>query len=388
MTTARRRAGVGTAVVGAALSEIGRPKAEAPSALALAAEAARRAVADSGLSLDRVDGLFCCGFGETSTYEVSDYLGLRELAYVDGTCVGGASWVSYVEHAHAALAAGLCDVALIAHGALAYTDRRRDHPIWPDTRTPLNQFDLALGNGFVPAHALAAQRYLHDHGLRPEALAEVAVAARRWSALNPLARFRDPITVNDVRTSRPVSTPLNVLDCCLISDGGGAVVLMRADEARDTRHPVRVAGVGSSQGHFSIAQMDDLTRTPAARSGARAFAMAGLAPADIDHAMLYDSFTITPVLAMEDLGLAPRGEATGLFASGGTSPGGRLPVNTNGGGLAFAHTGMYGVFTLIESVTQLRGEAGDRQVPCSVSLAHGVGDFLSAAGTAILTRMP
>ncbi|WP_157961783.1 thiolase C-terminal domain-containing protein [Acuticoccus kandeliae] len=373
------------AIVGAALSEIGTPKVEAPSALALTARAAHRALADAGLTLADVDGLFGCGFGETSTYDIADYLGLAELGYIDGTCVGGSTWVAFVEHALAALEAGLCRVALIAHGAMAYTDRRRHLPIWPDRRTPLNQFDLAVGGGFIPAHALAAQRYLADYGLGPEALAEVAVAARRWSAKNPLARFRDPVSVEEVRASRPIASPLNLLDCCLISDGGGAVVLMRSDEAADTRAPIRVAGVGSSQGHFSIAGMEDLTRTPAVHSGARAYRMAGLGPADIDHAMLYDSFTITPVLAMEDLGLAPRGGATHRFATD-TGPGGALPVNTNGGGLAFAHTGMYGIFTLIECVTQLRGEAGERQVECEVSLAHAVGDFLSSAATCILTR--
>jgi acetyl-CoA acetyltransferase len=383
----RRRLRNRIAVAGAALAEIGRPKVDdGQTALGLAAQATHRALTDAGLRLADVDGLLCCGFGETSTYELADYLGLRELAFVDGTCVGGASWLTYVEHAAAALAAGLCRVALIAHGSLAYTDRHRQLPIWPDQRSPINQFDLALGNGFVSAHALAAQRYLWRYGLEPEALAGIAVATRRWATLNPLARFRDPLTVAEVRASRSVSSPLNRLDCCLISDGGAAAVLMRADEAADSRAPIIVAGFGSSQGHFSIAAMSDLTVTPAVQSGARAFAMAGLAPHDVDHAMLYDSFTITPVLAMEDLGLAERGGATALVASGVTSPGGRLPMNTNGGGLSFAHTGMYGLFTLVECVEQLRGEAGDRQVACSVSLAHAVGDFLSAAGTALLTR--
>jgi acetyl-CoA acetyltransferase len=161
---------------------------------------------------------------------------------------------------------------------------------------------------------------------------------------------------------------------------------MRSDEARDSRHPILLAGFGSSQGHFSIAQMRNLTETAATHSGARAFAMAGLAPSDVDHAMLYDSFTITPILAMEDLGLSERGGGPALVATGATSPGGALPMNTNGGGLSFAHTGMYGLFTLIESTVQLRGEAGKRQVNCNVSLAHAVGDFLSAAGTALLTR--
>lgn len=375
------------AIAGAALSDIGTPALpEAPSALMLAAQAAHRALADAGLTLDAVDGLLTCGFGETSTYDLADYLGLKELAFADGSCVGGASWVSYVEHAMAALSAGLCSVALIAHGALAYTDRRRHLPIWPDPRAPINQFDLGLGGGFIPAHALAARRYLHLYGLNEAALAHPAVAARAWAALNPAARFRTPLTVEEVRAARPVASPLTLLDCCLISDGGGALVLMRADAAADTRAPVRILGTGSSQGHFSIAAADEPTITPAVHSGRRAFAMAGVAPADIDHAMLYDSFTITPLLAMEDLGLAPRGGAWEAFASGATAPGGRLPVNTSGGGLAFAHTGMYGIFTVIESVTQLRGEAGARQVPCSVSLAHGVGDFLSAAGTCILAR--
>jgi acetyl-CoA acetyltransferase len=376
-----------TAIVGAALADIGRPKVEnAATAFGLAAQASHRALADAGLRLGDVDGLLCCGFGETSTYELADYLGLRELAFVDGTCVGGASWVTYVEHAMAALDAGLCEVALIAHGALAYSDRHRHQPIWPDQRSPINQFDLSLGNGFVSAHALAAQRYLWRYGIRPEGLAEIAVATRRWAALNPLARFREPLTVADVRASRPVSSPLNRLDCCLISDGGAAIVLTRKEPAMDSRAPILIAGVASSQGHFSIAHMDDMTRTPARQSSERAFAMADLTPADVDHAMLYDSFTITPVLAMEDIGLAERGAATALVASGATSPGGRLPMNTNGGGLSFAHTGMYGLFTLVECVQQLRGEADGRQVDCDVSLAHAVGDFLSAAGTALLTR--
>ena len=378
-----------TAIVGAALADIGVPGLPAPaSALALAAQASHRALADAGLRLADVDGLLCCGFGEISTYELADYLGLDELAFVDGTCTGGSSWVTYVEHAMAALEAGLCRGALIAHGSLAYTDRKRHLPIWPDPRSPINQFDQSLGGTFVTAHALAAQRYIFDHGLGPEALAEVAVATRRWAALNPLARFRTPLTVEEVRVSRPISTPLNLLDCCLISDGGGAVVLMRADAAAHTRKPVSVLGVGSSQGAFSMAGKADLTRTPALESGKRAFAMAGLDQSAVDHLMLYDSFTITPVLAMEDLGFAPRGQATRLIADGVTSPGGRLPMNTNGGGLAFAHTGMYGVFTLIEAVTQLRGEAGERQVPCSVSLAHGVGDFLTSTGTCILGGQP
>lgn len=375
----------GVCVVGAALADIGVPRLDGfGTGVSIAAQATHRALADAGLGIDRVDGLFCCGFGETSTYELADYLGLRDLSFVDGTCVGGASWVTYVEHAMAALEAGRCDVAVIAHGALAYTDRKRHAPIWPDQRTLLNQFDQALGGGFIAAHALAAQRYLHDHGLAAGALAEVAVAARRWSALNPLARFRDPLTVAEVRAARPIASPFTMLDCCLISDGGGAVVLMRSEDCRGAARAVPVLGVGSGQGEFMIAQHADLCLTPSVESGRQAFEMAGVGAEDIDHLMLYDSFTITPVLALEDLGFAERGAGTQLVASGATSPGGARPMNTNGGGLAFAHTGMYGVFTLIEAVTQLRAEAGARQVDCRISLAHAVGDFLTATGTCIL----
>lgn len=380
----------GIAIVGAALSDIGAPGLDGVSIPhELAAQASLRALADAGLESTDVDGLLCCGFGMDPTLEFADYLGLRHLTFVDSTCVGGSSWVTYLEHAAAAIASGLCTTALIAHGALAYSDRRRPFEIWSDDRAPINQFDHASGNSFVTAYALAAQRYLWQHRLESDALAAVAVSTREWAALNPLARFRDPITTEDVLTSPLISSPFHLLDCCVISDGGGAVVVTAAERASGTRAPIYVAGVASLQAHLSIAQMTDLTITPAAETGPRALRMAGLRPTDIDLLMLYDAFTIIPLLLLEDLGFAVRGEAAELFASGATAPGGALPVNTNGGGLSFCHTGMYGIFTLLEAVTQLRGEAGQRQVPnVEHALAHGVGEFFSAAATAILTRTP
>ena len=378
--------GKGVSIVGAALSDIGTPGiAGVSSAYELAAQASLRALSDAGLSLVDVDALFCTGLGVDSTLEFADYLGLDELSYADSTAVGGASWVTYVEHASAAIEAGLCNTALLAHGSTAFTDRKRPTDVWGDPRSPLHQFDLVYGNDFMVAYALAAQRYLWQFGLGMDALAPVAVSTRAWAALNPLACNQSPLTVDEVLNSPMVASPLHLLECCLISDGGGAIVITRLDRAADTRAPVRVLGMGSSQMHLSIAQMSDLTRSPANRSGARAYAAAALSPKEVDPVMLYDSFSITPIMALEDLGFCERGEAPAFVESGHTAPGGDLPMNTNGGGLSFAHTGMYGVFTLIEAVTQLRGEAGRRQVPrCEVALSHGVGEFLSATGTVLL----
>ena len=374
------------AVVGAALADIGKPGLPmVSSAHELAAQASLRALQDAGLDRADVDGLFCCGFGPDSSLEFGEYLGLRDLAHFDTTNVGGSSWVTYVEHAAGAIHAGLCTTALLAHAELGYTDRARGVEYWQDPRTPLRQFDLVYGNSYITAYALIAQRYLWQYGLSPDALAHIAVSTRQWASLNPLARFRDLITVEDVLASPMISSPFHLLDCCLVSDGGGAVVLQAADRARGTRKPISVLGVGSCQTHLSLAEMPDLLRTGAVVSGRRAFEMAGMGPDDIDLLMLYDSFTITPTLALEDLGFCGPGEATQLAAEGVLAPGGRLPMNTNGGGLSFCHSGMYGMFTLVEAVTQLRGEAEDRQAEgVEVAVAHGVGEFYSATGTAVL----
>jgi acetyl-CoA acetyltransferase len=227
---------------------------------------------------------------------------------------------------------------------------------------------------------------MHQYGTTRSQLAEVAVAARQWAQRNPVAMKRDPLTIEDVLRAPMVVDPLSALDCCLLSDGGGAVVMVRADRARDAQQaPIHVLGTGTAQSHREIAQMPDLTVTAAVESGTRAYTMAGLTPSEIDVLQLYDAFTITPILFLEDLGFCAKGEG-GAFVSGGRiAPGGALPVNTNGGGLSCVHTGMYGIFLVIEAVEQLRGQAGARQVAnARTALCHGNGGALASQATLIL----
>src|SRR5204863_5542198 len=240
----------------------------------------------------------------------------------------------------------------------------------------------------VGAYALACTRHMHEYGTTHEQLAEIAVATRKWASLNPKAMMRDPITIEDVLNSRPIAYPFNLLDCCLVTDAGGAVVLTSVERARDCRQtPVAVLGVGEGHDHALISQMPSLTSFAAKGSGERAFAMAGVTRDDLDLAMIYDSFTYTVLLSLEDLGFCGKGEG-GAFVSGQrTAPGGPFPMNTNGGGLSYNHPGMYGMFILIEAVRQLRGECGERQVPdARLALVNGTGGLLSATGTIILGR--
>jgi acetyl-CoA acetyltransferase len=236
----------------------------------------------------------------------------------------------------------------------------------------------------ISMYALAAARHMHQYGTTPEQLAEVAVAARAWAARNPAAFMREPLTVADVLASRMVASPLRVLDICLVTDGGGAVVVTGDDRVRA---PVYLLGGGEATTHRHISAMPDLTITAAAESSSRAFAQAGLTPRDVDVVELYDAFTINTVLLLEDLGFCPKGEGGAFVADGNIAPGGSLPVNTNGGGLSYGHPGMYGIFTIIEAVRQLRGEAGARQQRSpQIALAHGNGGVLSSQVTAILGR--
>jgi acetyl-CoA acetyltransferase len=238
----------------------------------------------------------------------------------------------------------------------------------------------------ISSYALAAARHMHVYGTTRAQLADVAVAARDWARLNPDAFVRDPLTREQVLDSRMVSDPLTRADCCLVTDGGAAIVLTRADRARDLpRKPAYVLGTGVAVSHRQISAMPDLATTCAVESGQRAYAMAGVGPKDIRHLMVYDAFTINTLLFLEDLGFCAKGEAGALVSSGAISPGGHLPVNTNGGGLSCNHPGMYGLFTLIESAQQLRGECGPRQVEgIELSLAHANGGVLSSQATAIL----
>jgi acetyl-CoA acetyltransferase len=352
------------------------------SQLALHLEAITNAVRDAGLKVRDVDGIFTAG--QHSPSLLGEALGITPR-YVDGTTVGGCSFIMMVGHAVAALHHGLCDVAVVSHGESGRSGvgvtRSRDTSL-------SGQFEIPYGFAGAPTYfGMITTRHMHEHGTTLEQWAQVAVSTRKWAALNPKARNREPITVADVLSSRPVCYPFNLLNICLVTDAGGAVVLTRADRAKDcAKAPVYVRGAGEATEHVMVTQMRDLTYSEATRmSGEKAFGMAGVAPKDFDHVMLYDAFTSGPPIMLESLGLAKRGEGVHFFEEGRSTPGGTLPINTNGGGLSYTHTGMYGIFPIIESTRQLRGECGARQVPnCKLSLVNGMGGMLSAAGTLVL----
>jgi acetyl-CoA acetyltransferase len=357
------------------------------SAMQLHAEAARNALAEAGLSVRDVDGLFTAGI---ATPELGEYLGI-EPRYTDCTYVGGSSFVIHVGHAVMAIANGLCDVALITHGQSGRS-RVGEMPRVIGGQTMAGQFEAPFGTPQpVGAYAMAASRHMYQYGTTKEQLAEIAVATRKWAALNPKALYRDPLTVEDVLSSRLISWPFNLLDCCLVTDAGGAVVLTSLERARDCKTtPILVLGFGEAHDHQIISQMPDLTHGPARLSGPRAFEMAGLTHKDVDVAEVYDSFTYTVLLSLEDLGFCAKGEGGAFVSNQRTAPGGDFPLNTNGGGLSYTHSGMYGIFTIIEGVRQLRHDYADqgiRQVAdAKIGLVHGTGGVLSATGTLLLGR--
>jgi len=369
-----------SAIVGVGLAGLG--EAHGRTAFEIQAEAVHKALADCGLRPHDVDGLLSVSaYTSSPTLLMAEYLGIKPK-FSDTNRIGGASFVSHLIPAALALEAGLCEVALICYGSnqrTAYGKLKSLSDLGPHEAPYKPRYPIA-------AYALSAARHMHEYGTTREQLAEVAVAARRWAQLNPEAFARDPLTVEQVLASRMVCDPLTVRDCCLVTDGGGAVVMVRADRAKDfPKRPVYVLGAASAHWHLQISAMPDLATSAAAESGPRAFAMAGLKPSDVDVVELYDAFTINTVLFMEDLGFCRKGEG-GAFVSGGRiAPGGELPVNTNGGGLSCCHPGMYGIFTIVEAVRQLRGECGPRQVKDpQIALCHGSGGLLSAQVTALL----
>ncbi|HEY3191040.1 MAG TPA: acetyl-CoA acetyltransferase, partial [Solirubrobacteraceae bacterium] len=343
---------------------------------------ARRALEDCGLGPGDVDGLFSASSQlPMPTLNLGEELGIQPR-YSDSTNIGGSSFEAHVNHARAAITAGLCDVALIAYGSTQRSVGRAkaSHAEVSPYEAPYRPMLPIAG------YALAAARHMHEFGTTREQLAEVAVAARNWAQLNPVAWSRDPLTVDDVLAAPMVCDPLSVRDCCLVTDGGAAAVVVSAERARSLRKPpVHLLGAAEAHTHRHISAMPDLTRTAAVESGARAFAEAGLRPADVDVVELYDAFTITPVLFLEDLGFCGKGEGGAFVSDGRIAPGGELPVDTNGGGLSYCHPGMYGLLLLVEAVRQLRGECGERQVAdAHVALAHGNGGVLSSQATLIL----
>ena len=371
------------AIVGVAESDQIGKVPDVP-AIMLHAQAARTALAEAGLTFGDVDGLFTAGI---TTLELGEYLGIRPK-YADGSNVGGSSFVIHVGHAAVAIASGRCEVALITHGESGRSRVGMFEPE-PPPYWISSQHETPYGLILPGSYALATARHMHEYGTTKEQLAEIAVATRKWAALNPKAYLKDPITIQDVLNSRPIAWPLNLLDCCLVTDAGGAIVMTSMQRAKDLKSkPVAVLGVGESHGHAIISQMPDLTSFAAKESGAQAMAMAGVTHADLDLAMIYDSFTYTVLVTLEDLGFCAKGEGGAFVSNQRTAPGGDFPMNTNGGGLSYNHPGMYGIFAVIEAVRQLRGdyaEQGIRQVPnCERAIVHGTGWYLSSAGTAVL----
>ena len=355
------------------------------------AECARGALADCGLALRDVDGLFAASMsmGPMGVVSLAEYLNLKPR-YLDGTNIGGSSFVAHVSHAAAAIHAGLCEVALILYGSTAASSALAIGTGMGSGRDAGASFVSPYGLTTVGSYALVAQRHMQRYGTTSEQLAEIAVTMRRHAGLNPNAKMRKPISVDDVLQSRVISRPLHLLDCCIISDGGGALVVTSAARARDlAKRPVLLLGCGEAVCHQELGAPDLLT-IAAKQSGEQAFRMAGVTRDDVDLCTIYDSFTITVLATLENLGFCKPGEG-GAFVSGGRiGLGGELPLNPDGGGLSSNHPGMRGIFLVIEAVKQLRGECGERQVAdARIALAHGTGGTLGVAhsgATLILAR--
>jgi len=369
------------AIVGVAESDLGQV-ADGMSPMDLSAQGIMRALADCGLTLKDVDGLFCAMTQQRmSITALIEYLGIAPK-FIGSSMTGGSSFEFHVAQAAAAIEAGLCNVAVIAYGSTQRSVGRKQ-----SSAREVNPYETPF-KPFLPtsAYALAAARHMHQFGTTREQLAEVAVAARKWAQLNPVAWEKKPLSVDDVLKSRMISYPFTVRDCCLVTDGGGAIVMTSAARAKSLKKPpAYVLGCGHGVTHMNISSMPDLTVTGAKAAGDDAYKLAKLAAKDIDVVELYDAFTINTILFLEDLGFCKKGEGGALVSGGNIAPGGKLPVNTAGGGLSYCHPGMYGLLILIEGVRQLRGECGERQVKKhDTAMVHGNGGVLSAQASVIL----
>lgn len=376
-------AGVGTAGCG---------EARGRSEMEILADAARKAVTDAGLTLRDIDGIATANLNAAMwPLNVIEYLGIRPT-FIEGTNIGGSAFIAQLMPSALALLNGDCNAVLVCYGSTqrtAATSRRERMK----ARTLLDPFPYESPySPFIPpsAYALIAARHMYQYGTTRRHLAEVAVAARAWARLNPEAFAHAPLSIDEVLAAPLLSDPFSAFDCCLVTDGAGAFVMVRAERACDLpRPPVYVLSCATAAWHRQVSAMDDLTITPAQESGARALAAAKLAPGDIDMVQLYDAFTINTLLFLEDLGFCAKGEGGTFVEHGAIAPGGRLPVNTNGGGLSCVHPNMYGVFAVIEAVHQLRGDAGDRQVAgARTALVHGNGGAAaSSQSTAVLANV-
>ena len=373
------------AIIGVAESDFG----ETPhlSLTLMHAQAATRAIADAGIGKDGIDGLFTVGgASQLFALDMAEYLGLRPR-YIDSTGVGGSSWETFIEHAVAAIATGRCETALLVYGATPRSDMRnrlRGAEMALAPRGPA-QYESPYGPTVASRYGLIATRHMHQFGTRTEHLAEVAVSTRRNALRNPNAFMKKPIEIADVLESKMIASPLRMLDCCLRTDGGGAVIITSRDLANDgTKKPVWVLGSGGAVSHTSMSQMEDLTDSPARRAGEIAFSQAGITPGEVDVLQCYDSFTITVLLTLEALGFCKRGEAGSFVEGGRLAWDGALPTNTDGGGLSSNHPGMRGIFLLVEAVRQLRGESTAQVKDARIAVCNGTGGFLSHCGTVVL----
>jgi acetyl-CoA acetyltransferase len=353
----------------------------------LMAEAAAHALADAGVDRGEVDGLFSASaYLYMPTLTLGEYLGIRPR-FSDSTTVGGASFLAHLRHAAAAIAAGCFDVGLIAYGSTQRSDGNR----YVKSMTEPLAYEVPIGARWpIAGYAMMAQRHMHEFGTTSEQLAEVAVASRQWALLNPDSGQSTPLTVEDVVTSPMISSPLHRFDCCLVSDGGGALVVTSPERARDlTEHPVYVTGIAETHWARNVSGIDDFTSVPAADTAPEALGQAGLSLSDIDVFELYDSFTIAVLLSLEAIGLCGRGEGGAFVEQGVLRPGGKVPTNTNGGGLSCRHPGMLGMHLALEGMTQLRGRAGARQVEgARRALVHGLGGVHMTGVTAVLSTEP
>ncbi|MET0272776.1 MAG: thiolase domain-containing protein [Phenylobacterium sp.] len=371
------------AVVGAAeTTRLG--KIPDMSVIGLHADAALNALADAGLKPSDIDGVATAGISPT---ELAYYLGVTPT-WADGTSVGGCSFMLHVRHAAAAINEGLCNTVLITHGESGRS--RVGAGRFGGAASSLNgQFEMPYGPSGPPTmFTIPVLRYMQERGVTEEDLATVAVVQREWAALNPRASFKDPITVDDVLNSDMIAWPFRKLMCCLVTDGGGALILTSAERAKDfPQKPVYVLGTGESVETPMVSQMEDFASSKAFRvSGKKAFDEAGISHADVDHLMIYDAFAHLPLYGLEDLGFVKPGEAAAFIRERNTAIGGKLPLNTNGGGLSYMHSGMYGMYALQESVRQMRGIAPAQVPGAKISIAHGVGGMFAASGTIVFSN--
>ena len=369
------------AIVGAAeTTELG--KIPHLSQIQLHADAALNTLADAGLSAKDIDGVATAG---ESPVAIAHYLGIAPR-WVDGSSVGGCSFMLHVRHAVAAIEAGYADTILVTHGESGRSGVGRGGGGGGRASLPA-QFEMPYGPmGPTTMFTIGVLRYMKQYGMTHEQLAMVAVVQREWAGLNPRASFRDPITVQDVMNSRLIAYPFHLFECCLVTDGGGALILTNAERAKDFPHkPVYILGSGESVESPMISQMKDLTSSQAFRiAGSEAFRTSGISHGDVDHLMVYDAFAHLPIWGLEDLGFCERGEAAAFIEDGNTRPGAKLPLNTNGGGLSYMHSGMYGMYALQESVRQMRGTAPAQVEGAEISVCLGVGGMFAASGCIVM----